>query len=329
MKTDGSGEQSVATELRQLLSQVVTESELALDGAFGDVTREQEESLGRVIRAAIEVDGIIALDDGLTFGSEETLSDSNTVDTVDSIAILTNDALPDTFVRTSEFPAVDVESIETPIALVEHHDVTEFDLLLVDSVWSDGSGLDVLEALPIPPAELPPVGFVSLEVVEDLPHLGVSGLLNPGIPEAALQDTFTALDGVTGQDGSDSSVSVAGYVKSLPETALGDRLTAHPETTVFADSVDLSPLYDVEWHADVVCCDLAVYRDLSPANRVRLRAGNGSQYRPLVLLTDTASDPSDRDWIPTIGGGRFVARPPTMADLLSQALASGAEVANE
>lgn len=306
----------LAYRLRSRLAVVQAQTELLLDDP--ELPSARREGLARIQRASYELAGIVERERSLQADPcLVPVPDEERSESVDQILVCTHDERIADAVRshpTDRNPAVDVVA-----APAEAHDAISdraVDVLLVDAVWPDETGIDVCAKLY--DASETPLSFalLSLSVGASTPlSIGLSGVLSPVLSEAGLRRSLAPFVAEP------ETASVAGVLTERPSGALGARLADGAVTTIESDEPVDDRLPTVDAAADVVYLDPTAYRRLSASDVERLRRPTGGSVRPLLLVAPTEHDPLGRSWIPTLGGRQFLSHPPDVAAVIAAVLA--------
>lgn len=292
-------------QIRRHLAIIQAHSELLLETGLGT---QEDDALARIHRSTLELETLVTPDGD----SISLFPDGTTHDTIKRALVCsqneyfsrTLDALP------TQYGDIDWHQTSTPKEAESILVDIEVDRLIVDAVWPDQTGIDVIADLQTQHS-VPPYALMSISSDGgDSVTLVLSGICSPTISATHLDQILEAYVDPTDE------VTVAGFFSDHPGGDIGARIDAHPDTVIDDPSTVASRVTPSELTADAVCLDLPVYHEFSQSALSALRSVNPGRGRPLVLVARTDNDPYDREWIPTLGSREFLHQPPTVASLL-------------
>ena len=311
------GDRTSRYQLRRHLSVLQAQAELILEGADpGDL--EQREALHRIQRTGYELTTLFF--DSPSLDSIRAVPRTVVPESVHSILVCTQNSYLKSLLDTesNEFGGFEFRRVETARGAVETVSNDDFDYLLLDAVWPDSIGVELVGECFNSNRSVPPYVLLSLYTGQQTPlGLALSGILSPTASAEQIERSLKPF-----VDSPDSA-SVAGFLNEWPAGPLGSRIESCPESVISDEGLATDAALEGDVSADVVCLSPDVYRQLSPEDIGRLRLVAPGRGRPLILIAPTDDDPFDRGWIPTLGGRRFLHRPPDLSGLITELLAQG------
>jgi CheY-like chemotaxis protein len=216
----------------------------------------------------------------------------------------------------SYYSGIEVVHAETADDAVETLRSQSFEYVLVDAIWPETTGVEIFGELSDAETEIPPYVLISLYSNATTPiALALSGVISPTISsdqfEQALQPFVET----------PTNATIAGFFTEHPGDVIAERVSTDSEMIIGDAQKVETKLTENEIDTDVICLDPDVYRRLSASDIGQLRTISPGTGRPLLAVSPTDVDPYDRSWIPTLGGRRFLHRPPDLTDLITQLLA--------
>lgn len=282
-------------QLRHHLAVIQAQAEVLL--ADDTLTDAHREALERIHHASVHLDALTEPTSPAVTGPTDRIERVDLVTTSDYLAAVI-EAQPE---------AATIELTRRPPTAAPDPDA---DAILVDAVLPTGTGVDYLGDH-VAPDDDRTTALLSVYTDETTPvALALSGILDPSADAATLTEAFApAIDDT-------DAPTMAGFLADAPPGPLADGLASHVDTTL-GDTDDALAAARADTDADIVCIDLAVYRQLSPRAIGRLRTIGPGRGRPLVLVADTGADPAGRSWVPTLGGRRHLHLPPDLIGILA------------
>ena len=332
-----SGDESddlIAYQVRRRLAGIMGRTELLLEGELGPLAAEQQRALEQIERDGYELtatldaepaaaaSGVAAATDPSTTGAREEPAEGP----VDHLLVASNrPPFLEALERETAPAGAEVTVVTTvtdALAAVETNDV---DRLLVDVLFDDRFGLDVVDRLASDADLDVPFGLLStVHVASEPPRVGVSAVVSTDVGHEGLG---AALEFAAGTSAAETGRTV-GLLGGDAVSPLRPALERWCSQVVSVDGwfehdsadSECGPLELGSEAIDIVVTDFESFRQLEPADIDALRRRDGVS-RPLVLAASTAADPVDREWIPLLGAPQDP-RPVDPVGLIGDALAS-------
>lgn len=297
-------------QVRRYLSVIHTQAEVLLEEY--SIEGVERSGLQRILRSCYELDAVV----GQQTGPEliRSLPSTVSLDALQHILVWSQNKHLRSVIGTGPTETADltvqrVETIDEAEAIASARSV---DLILVDAVWPENTGLALVRQLHDRIEGDIPFALLSVYSADRTPlALAASGVLDPQIGTAELEEALEPF----------AISEVAGFLTESPGDPLGATLAAATETSFAPTEQLVDQLTTTVINADALCLDPDVYRALSSTELENLRTMAPGRGRPIFLVDSTAADPWDRGWIPTLGARRFLHRPPDLVRLISTVLA--------
>lgn len=298
---------------RRQLTLIRTQTEILLESA-DDIDPEDEKALKRILQSSYALSTVIG---SPASPDHEPLPGNHVPGRIERLLFCTQNQFLEQIIRENPLwdDHVQASVVTNTDQAREHFENAQADLILIDAVWPDGTGIDVLPEIDVNNTERTPYALLSLYSDETTPvALGLAGIMSPTITKGQLNDALESFVSKPGE------AKITGILPEDPGGALGERVNASAETVFFA-STDPREGIPTDTQADVVCLSPEMYRALSPTELGRLRTVSPGKGRPVILVESTEKDSHNRDWVPTIGSREFLHCPPDVAGILARLLA--------
>ncbi|SDY71434.1 DNA-binding transcriptional response regulator [Halopenitus persicus] len=318
MGKDPDSEKNTTTvyPFRRHLTIIQAQTELLLEDTE-ELSSDRQDALRRIQRVSAELNGLVELTQTAT-GAEHTqaVPTVSAPETVHRILVCsTNSYLSELLADDPSYcNGIEVVHTESADDAVDALRSQSFEYVLVDAMWPETTGIDLVGNLSNTEKEIPPYVLVSLYSDATTPiALALSGVISPTISSDQFDQAV--------QPFVETPATIAGFFTEHPGDVIAERINTDSEM-IIGDAREVeTKLTENEVEADVICLDPDVYRRLSASDIGRLRMVSPGTGRPLLAVAPTDVDPYDRSWIPTLGSRRFLHRPPDLTDLITQLLA--------
>ncbi|WP_157744245.1 response regulator [Halopenitus persicus] len=311
---EGGEKTASAYQFRRHLTIIQAQTELLLRDT-AELSADRRDALRRIQRVSAELNGLVErIQTASESGHARAVPIVSAPETVHRILVWSTNPHLAALVADdpSYYSGIEVVHTDTADDAVEMLRSQSFEYVLVDAIWPETTGVELISELSTMETELPPYVLISLYTETTTPiALALSGVISPTISSEQFTQALQPFVETP------ATATVAGFFTEHPGGVIAERV----ESSIGTPQELATTLTETEIAADVVCLDPEVYRRLSARDIDGLRTiapGNG---RPLLAVAPTEADPYDRSWIPTLGGRQFLHRPPDLTDLITQLLA--------
>lgn len=279
--------------MRGHLSVLIGHTELLREGAYGELTRAQRETLSEIESRVQDLGGMIEPEPVGVTGDR-------TTQTV-GVAIITQTSFFDPIVeRLSEVHESELIVSAAPQELAQLLEETELHRLIVDVDFDGALGIRLAEDVIAASGDsVPEIGLLSVYQSPRFgPRLGYAGVISRSFDEmdvAMLRNTFDLPP--------EMRIKTVGAIGQVTDH-LG------PNSAVADWSGDGDP--------DIVLVAEEALDSIDPAMLDELRGELPQCSRPVFIVVEPGSRLDDVGWATTVGAHRHLIRPPTESSLLSE-----------